>query len=187
LDLKDPERFGHYNPRFLDWVENYLIPARDDQWFRGVTQRVYTKWIGPTVRALYRTHRLLFVDAKGFDDFRGKYQAVKKAYQDKFRRHITYAGMFFKDPAPFESVKLQYKSDIEAKKENVGFALQENFNWLSDYLSAPDFKVINDDGYLENTAGGFWVRRSLDGTEPQIFSIVEKVLSTFEPSVLDEP
>ena len=187
LNLKDPERFGHYNPRFLDWVENYIIPIRGDQWFRGVTQRAYARWIGPTVRALYRTHQLLFVDVKGFDDFRRKYQAVKKDYQDKFKGRLTNEGMFAKDPVPFESVKLQYKSDTEAKKENLGFALQENFRWLSDYLSAPEFKAINDDWYLENTAGGFWVRRSLDGTEPQIFSILHKVLSTFEPSVLDEP
>jgi hypothetical protein len=59
------------------------------------------------VRALYRTHQLLFVGAKGFDDLRRKYQVVKKDYQDKFRRRLTSAGMFFKDPTPFESVKLE--------------------------------------------------------------------------------
>jgi len=37
---------------------------------------------------------------------------------------------------------------------------------------------------MANTAGGFWVRRSIDGTEAQIFQLLTKLLKTFDPEVL---
>ena len=43
---------------------------------------------------------------------------------------------------------------------------------------------MGDDWYLANTAGGFWVRRSIDGTDDQIFRLLTKLLQTFEPTVL---
>jgi hypothetical protein len=186
LNLKDPVRFGHYDPRFLDWVEGNLIPDRSDKWFQGVTQRVYEKSVGPTARALYRSHQILFSDPEQLADFQAKYQVAKRDYQDKFRRHLTNENMFEVNPVPFESIKQQYQKDIESGKLNAGFELGEDFRWLADYLSFYDSQGL-DNWYLDNTAGGFWVRRSLDGTEPQIFRILQKVLSTFEPNVLTSP
>jgi hypothetical protein len=37
---------------------------------------------------------------------------------------------------------------------------------------------------LASASSGFWVRRSIDGTEARIFELVKKVLNTFEPDVL---
>jgi hypothetical protein len=187
LNLKHPVHFGHYNPEFLDWVDRNLIPDRSDPWFRGVTQRVYDETsIGETVRALYRTHRILFLDSKGFSEFQKKYQAVKRDYQDKFRRRLTNEAMFESDPQSFEDVKRSYQNAIASGNESQIANTFEQFGWLADYFSAPDFKP-GDDYYLEDSFGGFWVRRSIDGTEPRIFQLVIKLLSTFDPSVLANP
>jgi hypothetical protein len=186
LNLKDPVQFGHYNPEFLDWVDRNIIPDRNDAWLQGVTQRVYGSSIGATARALYRTHQILFADPKEFSEFQKKYQAVKRDYQDKRRRRLTNEAMFAADPKPFETIKLQYQEGMDAKKPDIGFALGEDFRWLSDYLSSPDFDGGND-WYLDNTAGGFWVRRSIDGTEPQIFRILQKILATFEANAHSGP
>ena len=65
---------------------------------------------------------------------------------------------------------------------------ENKFFPISDFLvntkarPAPDARHW----YLTNTAGGFWVRRSIDGTEAQIFELVVKVLRYFEPNVLAE-
>ena len=83
LDLSDPIRFGHYNPEFLDWVENHLIPDRKDAWFREMTQLVYDTRIGPTARALYRTHEILFATPERYRVFEQQYQAVKKDYLER--------------------------------------------------------------------------------------------------------
>ena len=118
LNLKHPVHFGHYNPEFLDWIDRNLIPDRSDPWFRGVTQRVYDETsIGETVRALYRTHRILFLDPKGFSEFQKKYQAVKRDYQDKFRRRLINVLMFESDPQSFEEIKRSYQNAIASGNE----------------------------------------------------------------------
>jgi hypothetical protein len=86
------------------------------------------------------------------------------------------------EPYSFEYVKNQYRKLVDANKE-AALSLQEDFRWLSDYLAAAKC----DDFYLANTAGGFWVRRSMDGTENQIFGLIKKLLATFEPAVIGKP
>jgi hypothetical protein len=87
------------------------------------------------------------------------------------------------NPVPFETVKARYQKAIEEKNKEVSFQLQEDFHWLADYFGTEG----STDWYLAYSAGGFWVRRSIDGTEAQIFRMVTKLLQTFEPAVLDKP
>ena len=61
--------------------------------------------------------------------------------------------------------------------------LLDDFSWLPDYLTTKK----GDDWYLTITAGGFWVRRSIDGTEPQMFRMLTTLLQTFEPKVVSQP
>lgn len=184
INLDDPSRFGHYNPEFLDWVEKRIAPDRGDPWFKGVTQLVYDNRIGPVARALYHSHEILFADPQATKAFINRYQIVKKDHLEKLRLKKTQQGWFtIGDVATFESIKAGYQKRIDENGKDLGDALMEYFRWLSDYLAADK----GDDWYLANTAGGFWVRRSIDGTEAQIFRLVVKVLQTFEPSALSKP
>jgi hypothetical protein len=183
VNLGDPVRFGHYNPDFLYWVESRLIPDRNDAWFRGVTQLVYDAQIGPLARALYRSHEILFSDPQRYASFVRRYKAVQRDYLEQLRLRKTNLSRFKEDPISFEEAKVRYQKRIDEKSGDIGDALQEDFRWLSDYLATER----GDDWYLANTAGGFWVRRSLDGTEAQIFRMTKKILLAFEPAVLSEP
>jgi conflict system STAND superfamily ATPase/TIR domain-containing protein len=182
LDLSDPFRFGHYNPEFLDWVEDHIIPDRTDAWFRGVTQLVYETRVGPTARALYHSHEILFATPERYQVFEKRYQTVKKDYLERLRRRQTNESRFelHGDLVAFEEIKARYQKRIDEKGSDIANALSDDVRWLSDYLATDK----GDDWYLANTAGGFWVRRSIDGTEPQIFRLVEKLLQTFEPTVV---
>jgi hypothetical protein len=181
LNLSEPLRFGHYDPKFLEWVEQYVIPeGMNDAWFNRVTRLVYETRIGPPVRALYHAHEILFADPGGYRAFEERYQTVKKDYLEKRRRGETNEGRFDGDPATFEKTKAAYLKNIEEKSSDIGFKLGEDVRWLSDYLATEK----GDDWYLANTAGGFWVRRSIDGTEAQMFRLLKKLLQTFEPTVV---
>ena len=60
LDLHNPYDFGRYNPEFIRWMADNLIPAEKDESFRWVTQPVYNKLFRDTARAYY----LAWVEAK---------------------------------------------------------------------------------------------------------------------------
>jgi hypothetical protein len=184
INLNASFRFGHYNPEFLDWVEKRIIPDRSDAWFKGVSQLVYDARIGPTARALYHSHEILFADPQRYQDFLREYQTVKKDYLEKHKpgkpNEVWYQ---WKQPIPLGIIKVRYQERIAKKGTEIGWALGEDVGWLSDYL----VNAKGDDLYLANTAGGFWVRRSIDGTEAQIFRLVTKLLQTFEPAVVNKP
>jgi hypothetical protein len=43
LNFSDPVEFGHYNPKFLDWVDDHIIPITDDDLpFKNAVRPVYT-------------------------------------------------------------------------------------------------------------------------------------------------
>jgi hypothetical protein len=183
VNFDDPVRFGHYNPQFLDWVEQRIIPDRTDPWFKGVTQLVYDTRIGPTARALYDTHQVLFADPQHYAAFLKRYESIGKDWREKLRLRKVNEERFAGNPVPFETVKARYQKGIEDKNKDVSFDLQEDFRWLADYFGTEG----STDWYLAYSAGGFWVRRSIDGTEAQIFRMVTKLLQTFEPAAITKP
>jgi energy-coupling factor transporter ATP-binding protein EcfA2 len=185
LNLGDPARFGHYNPKFLAWADHYLIPDASDTWSKQIFARVYTAYIGTIARALYHAHEVMFVDAKGYQDFLGRYQAAKKAYKGN-------DGYFESNPMPLETLKARYLAHIASqgtaskvgdgstKGMTASEVLQEDMRFASDYLADK-----GDNWYVANVAAGFWVRRSIDGSEAQMFRMLQKLLGTFEPAVLN--
>ena len=186
LDLGDPYRFGHYNPEFLDWLDDYIIPQRgaNDVRFNQLTRLVYETQIGPVARALYHSHEILFADPETFGGFEQRYRIVKEDYLERLRRRETIEGRFDGDPKAFATIKADYHRRLEQRTDpRNAFQLQEDFRWLSDYLATDK----DDDWYLANTAGGFWVRRSIDGTEAQIFRLLTKFLQTFDAKVVGKP
>jgi len=84
------------------------------------------------------------------------------------------------DFTAFPLIRDEYSELLERQDGIPGLYFENKFFAVSDYLT----NVMHDDWYMANTAGGFWVRRSIDGTEAQFFELVKKVLRTFEPQVL---
>jgi conflict system STAND superfamily ATPase len=186
LNLNDPLRFGHYNPMFLDWVDKHLIPDRSEAWFKGVTQNVYDAYIAATARALYHAHEILFAEPKRYRAFEKQYQIVKNDYLKRYKRGVDFE-MFERDPIPLDDIKAGYLKRIAEKNDEIGSALGDDLSWLSSYLSNYPAFQKGDDLYIASNAAGFWVRRSIDGTEPQIFRMLKKLLLAFDPTVVGKP
>jgi hypothetical protein len=193
LNLTDQMQFGHYDPFFLDWLEGYLIPTdAGDVRSNPVTKQVYDAYFGPTARALYRTHEVLFADPAKYQAFEGDYATLKK----QFYRTNGGIGSFNGTPVPFATIKAEYLARLaqlpaqRAKDEwggtSNGVFFESRFTWLSDYvlLKYNTMEQCCEPWYLASSSAGFWVRRSIDGTEPRIFGLVKKVLAAFEPAVL---
>jgi hypothetical protein len=180
LNFSDPVRFGHYNPEFLSWLEQYIIPySQNDPKYNELTQLVYDTHIGPLARALYNSHRILFASPEAFADFEQHYQTVAKDYTGRLNRGEANEMRFGSDLIAFDAVINAYRQHLDSgAREN--FNIGEEFRWLADYLATDK----GDDWYLANTTGGFWVRRHLDGTEAQIFGLVARLLENFEPQAL---
>jgi len=180
LNLRHPLQFGHYDPDFLTWLDDYLIPeGRSDPRFNQLTRIAYDAYIGSIVRALYHTHEILFASPEEYRPFERNYETVRQKVVAT-RGRARGIGFMAEDLTAFPLIKAEYSELLEQENGIPGLYFETKFFAVSDYLT----NVMHDDWYMANTAGGFWVRRSIDGTEAQFFELVKKVLQTFEPEVL---
>lgn len=181
LSLKSDATFGHYNPEFLDWLDRYIIPVDEDERFLQLKRIAYDAYIGEVVRALYFTHKILFASQDDFEVFKQDYLRVRNEVAAAGNAHSSIGGMQ-RDVESFASIKQEYQTLIAAKGKLPGLYFENKFFPISNYLKA----TVASNWYMANTAGGFWVRRSIDGTEAKIFDLVIKTLEHFEPDVLND-
>ncbi|CCH98785.1 Peptidase C14, caspase catalytic subunit P20 [Microcystis aeruginosa PCC 9717] len=116
-------------------------------------------------------------------------QNIQLAYNDKIkvvaRAFYQTHKILFATPEgsdEFKAIKSEYQDKIEKQtlercylggpEKCGGWYLQEKFRRLGDYLAIG--------------SGGFWVRRSIDGTEQQFFDILTKLLEIYDSEWLDE-
>lgn len=201
--LDDQNKFGHYNPDFLDWLAAHIVPKASggSALYQDMTARVYKAYIGPAARALYRTHEALFISPEAFQAQASRYALVK---QKQIGERVGNAGSrggigsFSTEPTTFASVQADYQRRLqlpEAQREKDAFGsrsngtfLEDRFLWLSDYLQAVfPHDDSNDDWYMASAAAGFWVRRSIDGTEGRVFALVKTLLQAFDKNALSKP
>ena len=84
-----------------------------------------------------------------------------REYLDKVQREPGTVGGFLNPPSSY---------------------LQERFRGYAEKRSAEQ----RGDFYNSVVACGFWVRRHIDGTDAEFFSILEKLLSTYDASWLQQ-
>jgi hypothetical protein len=79
LDLDNKSGFGHYNPDFVDWMADRLIPAASDPEFKWFTQPVYDRLLRKTARIYFLAARAVLSDPGAADRAASKYRAAVKA------------------------------------------------------------------------------------------------------------
>ena len=62
LDLDNTTEFGHYNPKFVVWMKDHLIPADRDDKFKWATEPIYARYLQKTARAYYLAYEIVFSD-----------------------------------------------------------------------------------------------------------------------------
>ncbi len=62
--------------------------------------------------------------------------------------------------------------------------IEQRFGNLSNYLQDLGYKAQDTYPYTTNSAFGFWMRRSIDGTEEEFFRLLEELMNTYDAQFL---
>jgi hypothetical protein len=69
-------RFGHYNPRFVDWALEQLVPGANDRDFQRLTQASYDRHLKLIARAYHHAQLLLEVNPELYDKLVRSYSSA---------------------------------------------------------------------------------------------------------------
>ena len=189
INLDGGYEFGYYNPEFLDWIQDKFIIDPDESQLKQQIQSAYNDKIKVVARAFYQSHKILFLPSEEFEAFKQEYEILKQEYEELLRSGAVNEWRFGDTPAEFAAIKSKYSDSINNKTipaAAVGDVLQEDCRWLADYLATLNqygYETLDEQEnywYLVNVSGGFWVRRSIDGTEKQFFEILVKLLEIYD-------
>lgn len=194
LNLESGYEFGYYNPEFLAWIQQEAIIDPGDNILKEQIQLAYNDKIRRVARAFYQSHKILFATPQQFEAFQGTYKIAQSQDQELARTGKINGSRLIHEPIEFEVIQREYLEHITNRSlppEALGLYLQERFRWLADYLAIQtdsiSTRIAGDDyWYIVNVSGGFWIRRSIDGTEHQFFEILTKLLQIYDSEWLRE-
>ncbi|GAK49839.1 hypothetical protein U14_01063 [Candidatus Moduliflexus flocculans] len=106
LDAKDA--FGHYNPAFVVWLGETLIPGATDSAFREATQGVYDEYFRKLARNAYFVYRKALAELKSDPN---AMEARKQAYLDAIKTGKLYEYCY-------ESCAIAEAADLNAPEED---------------------------------------------------------------------
>jgi hypothetical protein len=156
--------FGRYNPKFLTWANEKLIPAAGNALLREATQPVYNKFLKPMVRTYYIAYGHLEDHPGILEKAIATYEMELESYKKNTK--VYEKGCFSCGPgAPLQAVFHGYADDQA-----------EKYQWTGD-LGLYNFSV----------APAYWVRRHIDGTSWQFFKLLKKLIQTYDPEFLNTP
>lgn len=159
--------FGHYNPQFVSWALENAIPAATDEVLRQVTQPFYDTFLREMSRYYYITYldvqaalpritaEVIPTFMKELEKFRGKPVGA-----DSFRAG---PGAYLQGVV-FDKYARQFNRFDRAGNES------SIFKWSSG----------SQDYFHSSVAGGFWIRRMVDGTSAGVADVLRKLLTTYD-------
>ena len=159
LNLKSPNSFGHYNPRFVRWMADHVVPEDRNSALRAATQDHYDQYVRPLARIFFAT-----------------YQKIQREPACFRREKQRYLAALTRGKVPDMFV------------ERYFFFMNEKFcNRPNDknYFYRHGFDA-GYDGNVTKTCVGFWIRRGIDGTMDEFYRGLEKLLAAYDPELLRE-
>jgi hypothetical protein len=159
LDLGAIE-FGRYNPAFVRWAAEYLLPGAGDASFRLATQSLYDRQARDLVRTYAAANRY-------FDRHPNELQRIAKDYQAAIDAAAA--------PRPASA------PPAVRPVQRLSAALVPVAECLTTVGSGPTRRT--KDGVDVPTAGAaaaFWVRREIDGTRDEFRAALAKLLDTYD-------
>ncbi|NEQ75680.1 MAG: ATP-binding protein [Okeania sp. SIO2C9] len=114
-------------------------------------------------------------------------QSIQSAYNDKIRvvARAFYQShkILFANPEELKAVKDEYQQHLIEK--NLPDLYFERYWEFGKKLEAQTKSGL-EYKYIVMSSAGFWVRRSMDGTEKQFFDMLTKLLSIYDKDWLDQ-
>ncbi len=145
--------FGHYNPKFVRWATETLIPAARDPAFRLASQAVYDRYLKEMTRVYWRVGSDFAEDEAILKRLAAAYGAVIDQWKDK-------------DAEDGRSARFSHLFDATySYAEGAG----QGEPWMTHNAS-----------YQAGVAMGFWMRRELDGSRAEFMTMVQTLLETYD-------
>ncbi len=153
MNFKSTTSFGYYNPEFIAKLKSYTELALEHPMFKQVVKQTYDQYL----------------------------KSMALTYQEAYR--------FINDnPSQLAELQTYYLLEIAKPEGSTEGSLQEVFRDYADngYFAdeagskAYSMKNPNADWYEAVTAPSFWLRRSIDGTAPQIYELLEMLINEME-------
>jgi hypothetical protein len=149
--------FGHYNPKFVTWATENLVPAKS-----ASTQTVYTQYLQRNARIYLITYTRLNTHPKLLTEMANIYRSGSIPPPDK--NGVSWLeDRFFDFPIDEDPDVTSVPPPKWMGKGDTG----------------------QTDAYVYETAMGFWARREVDGTRPLFYQFLTKLLQTYDPDFLD--
>ena len=159
LKLDHRHQIGRYNPDFVRWMVEHLVPGAEDVSLRKATQAHYDKYAKPLATIFYAT-----------------WQKARKQ-PECFRREVE----------RYRSL-MEQKKLPEMYYERFFFWMNPDFCTHADKGFEYFYKHGFDGGYSGNvvkTCIAFWIRRTIDGTADEFYRGLLKLLKTYDPGLLE--
>jgi hypothetical protein len=154
----DAPTFGHYNPEFVRWAAERLIPGPDQTTARAVAGLAYRPW-----RRLGRAYHLAL-----------QHLEANPALEEALRAEILEGA----NPSMALWDALEPLRD-EADRAGAGLT----HRGLADGGLADDARM----GEIATVAAGFWIRRDIDGSRPAFKAALLDLLSALDADFVGVP
>lgn len=161
LNLNNPSDFGHYNPVFVERMVSLLIPGAEDKTFRAATQTTYNTYVRPLAHIYWLTRLKLTGNPECQQRELSGYQAFiasRAAVGTSYHER----WFFFMNPHFCKGQRAE--------------------EWY--YTNGMDGGV---DGNIAKGAVGFWLRRTMDGTDNAFAAGLSKLLRAYDAKWLAQP
>ncbi len=145
--------FGHYNPKFVRWAAQNLIPGATDPVFRDASQGVYDRYLKEMTRVYWRVGTDFDADEELLQRLAKEYGAVIDQWKDK-------------DPEAGIDARFDH---LHGATYSYAEAAGQGESWMTYNAS-----------YQAGVAMGFWMRRELDGSRAEFMTMVQTLLQTYD-------
>ena len=161
INYQDQRSFGYYNPKWLKVMNTQVLtPLLGDQTFITFTRPVYTMHLKKMVDCFLVAHQWL----------EKRQQWVTNPLEVQYRKQ---------QPKMIDLAALK-SLYVKSVQSGSPISLQEMFRDPTDRLVATyDSKPGDFSWYYINTALGWWLRRSIDGTSDQFIALLKSVSEAY--------
>lgn len=126
--------FGHYNPEFVQWLIDNLIPAAKDEDLRRMTQPLYDQYVKPLARTYYHTYQTLLSQPDYFQTQTEQYANLVKSHKlplYHYEQYYDFADLY----------KKGYEGNVV--KGAVAFWIRRSIDNTIDQFAAGLEKLLN--------------------------------------------
>ncbi|GBF51301.1 hypothetical protein LPTSP4_28330 [Leptospira ryugenii] len=159
LNLTNKKDFGRYHPEFPKRLLKYFLPAKENTKFRLITQLNYDTYLRRFARTFYVVHRKFHSDLNFFEKEVNRYEELLS--ENRLEPFYLEKFRYFMYPDFTDSEDIEESAKFFIKKGDELY----------------DSKLV-----MESV--GFWIRRTIDGTDQGFYQFLLEILQTYDSEFL---